>query len=303
LQKAAVKDLIGYFSQSHPGAKVPQEWLDQLQKEPDLPPAPSPISSPHSSAEEIPSGAPQDAPRSPKGSAESDRPAYSGPASNSPGDAGNQGRGAPSGDAREPGQGYRSARGNPGGDESVGPPTRVPDLPDLGTDNPGALAGNRLLTQGQQAFAEEFAKKTGMDVNVVGSWLLNEESGAAARGRERSGDMNWLNIGKTDSGYHGTGNDFWHSGPVAAADASAAWMKGELSVPGFGHAARGITHILDSAHKSPGEQVYAIQSSPWASGHYPGMAGTYRQVVANNREPHPDTELASAKRAPAAPNS
>ncbi|HEY9683505.1 MAG TPA: M15 family metallopeptidase [Oculatellaceae cyanobacterium] len=43
LQKAAVKDLISYFSRSNPGAKVPQDWLDQLSKEPDLPPPVVPL--------------------------------------------------------------------------------------------------------------------------------------------------------------------------------------------------------------------------------------------------------------------
>ncbi|MBI2812436.1 MAG: hypothetical protein HYX67_16645 [Candidatus Melainabacteria bacterium] len=44
MQKAAVKDLINYFRQSNPNGRVPQHWLDMLSKEPDLPPAPAPIS-------------------------------------------------------------------------------------------------------------------------------------------------------------------------------------------------------------------------------------------------------------------
>lgn len=44
LQKATIKDLIQYFSQNNPRAKIPQYWLDQLSKEPDLPPPPVPIS-------------------------------------------------------------------------------------------------------------------------------------------------------------------------------------------------------------------------------------------------------------------
>ena len=43
LQKAAIKDLISYFTRNNKGQKVPQDWLDQLAKEPDLPPAPVPI--------------------------------------------------------------------------------------------------------------------------------------------------------------------------------------------------------------------------------------------------------------------
>jgi lysophospholipase L1-like esterase len=46
LQKAAIKDLISYFTRNNKGQKVPQDWLDQLAKEPDLPPAPVPIETP-----------------------------------------------------------------------------------------------------------------------------------------------------------------------------------------------------------------------------------------------------------------
>ncbi|MFN8655013.1 MAG: GDSL-type esterase/lipase family protein [Candidatus Obscuribacterales bacterium] len=48
LQKAAVKDLIQYFLQNNPNGKVPQDWLDMLAKEPDLPPAPMQIFEPPS---------------------------------------------------------------------------------------------------------------------------------------------------------------------------------------------------------------------------------------------------------------
>jgi hypothetical protein len=49
LQKATVKDLMNYFKASHPpGTKLPQDWLDQLNREPDLPPAPAPLGSPDS---------------------------------------------------------------------------------------------------------------------------------------------------------------------------------------------------------------------------------------------------------------
>ncbi|HEY9734430.1 MAG TPA: GDSL-type esterase/lipase family protein [Drouetiella sp.] len=46
LQKAAIKDLISYFTRNNKGQKIPQDWLDQLAREPDLPPAPVPIDTP-----------------------------------------------------------------------------------------------------------------------------------------------------------------------------------------------------------------------------------------------------------------
>lgn len=44
LQKAAIKDLINYFRLNNPGAKIPQDWLDQLAQELNLPQAPVPLS-------------------------------------------------------------------------------------------------------------------------------------------------------------------------------------------------------------------------------------------------------------------
>jgi uncharacterized membrane protein YgcG len=44
MQKAAVKDLINYFKQGNPNARIPQHWLDMLSKEPDLPSAAVPLS-------------------------------------------------------------------------------------------------------------------------------------------------------------------------------------------------------------------------------------------------------------------
>ncbi len=65
LQKAAIKDLISYFAKSNPGAKIPQDWLDQLQKEPDLPPAPAPLTVDQPSAPaDLPATQSQDQPQS-----------------------------------------------------------------------------------------------------------------------------------------------------------------------------------------------------------------------------------------------
>lgn len=65
MQKAAIKDLINYFAKNNPGAKIPQDWLDQLQKEPDLPPAPVPLAIEPPSVPDVPAPAPQDQPAQP----------------------------------------------------------------------------------------------------------------------------------------------------------------------------------------------------------------------------------------------
>jgi len=168
----------------------------------------------------------------------------------------------------------------------------MPNLPDMPSANADAVRGNALLTAGQQAFATEFAKKTGLDANVVGAWLLNEESGSAARNREAQGNMNWLNIGYTDGGQRGTNNAFWYNDPVKAADISAAWMKGEFSVPGFGKASSGIREIQLAAGQSPEAQLRAIHHSHWTSYGYEQMASIYNNVRQHNVQ---DTELAANK--------
>ncbi len=64
LQKSAIKDLISYFTKNNKGQKIPQDWLDQLSKEPDLPPAPVPIESPPVEVNPQPQPQPpQDAPQ------------------------------------------------------------------------------------------------------------------------------------------------------------------------------------------------------------------------------------------------
>ncbi|GEM_PF-3450810 len=51
LQKATIKDLLYYFKNSHPpGTPLPQDWLDQLNKEPDLPAPVVPLDQPQPAA-------------------------------------------------------------------------------------------------------------------------------------------------------------------------------------------------------------------------------------------------------------
>jgi len=149
--------------------------------------------------------------------------------------------------------------------------------------NSDPLKDHPLLTRGQQVFASRLAQQTGLNPFVIGAWLLHEESDRFARKRESAGNMNWLNIGYTDSGQRGTHNDVWHSGPIAAADATAAWIKRELNVPGFGRAAHGIFRILEAVGRPIEEQLSALQRSPWATSHYPGLRSMYRRVLAQSR--------------------
>lgn len=144
----------------------------------------------------------------------------------------------------------------------------------------GALApkASSVLTGKQQQFAGRLQADTGLDPNVIAAWLLAEESGGAAHTRDQANNNDWLNIGYTDSATLGAGNTIWNS-PTAAADATAAWLKGTWSDPGFGKASSGIQHILSTAGQGVDAQVKAIQNSGWASSGYPGLAELVASVA------------------------
>ncbi len=140
-----------------------------------------------------------------------------------------------------------------------------------------APAAAHSLTSGQQQFASQLAAKTGLNSSVIAAWLLAEESGGAATSRERANNHNWLNIGYTDSGTYGASDSIW-SNPITAADATAGWLKGQDTIPGYGRAASGIQAIMQTAGQSPQAQMAAIENSGWASGGYPELAQLFAQV-------------------------
>jgi hypothetical protein len=153
---------------------------------------------------------------------------------------------------------------------------------ELGTAPTGGsiTVSSSLLTPGQEKFAARVAELTGLSPRVIAAWELAEESGSAAQGREAANNFDWLNIGYTDSANIGTGDSIW-SDPIKAADATAGWIKGQDTVPGYGTASAGIQAILGSAGKSPQEQMMAIANSGWASSGYnhgQNLIGTYDEL-------------------------
>jgi hypothetical protein len=138
-------------------------------------------------------------------------------------------------------------------------------------------AAARSLTPGQSRFAARLAAETGLNPNVVAAWLLAEESGGAAASRQSANNNDWLNIGYTDSGTFGAGAAIWRD-PDSAAHATAGWLKGLDTIPGYGRASAGVQSILRTTGQSPEAQVAAIQHSGWASGGYPSLPALYRQV-------------------------
>jgi hypothetical protein len=136
----------------------------------------------------------------------------------------------------------------------------------------------QMMTPGQQQFATQLAAQTGLDPQVVSAWMLAEESGGAATSREQQGDHNWLNIGWTDSGRYGTAGAIW-SDPISAANATAGWLKGQDTIPGYGTASPGVQSILSSAGQPAQTQIAALQHSGWASSGYPDLPGVYGMVA------------------------
>ena len=134
-----------------------------------------------------------------------------------------------------------------------------------------------MLTTGQQQFASRLAADTGLDPNVVSAWLLAEESGGAAQSRQAASNNDWLNIGYTDSATYGSSDSIW-SNPLTAADATAGWLKGQNTIPGYGTASQGIQAILSTAGQSPQAQISALQTSGWASSGYPDLPSLLAQV-------------------------
>ncbi len=139
-------------------------------------------------------------------------------------------------------------------------------------------SASTLLTSGQQQFASTLAADTGLDPGVITSWLLAEESGSAAQSRQAANNNDWLNVGYTNSGTYGASDPIW-SDPVAAANATAAWMQGQSSVQGYGTASPGVQAILQSAGQPAAQQIAALQQSGWSSGGYPNLGSLYSQVT------------------------
>src|SRR5277367_2957869 len=123
-------------------------------------------------------------------------------------------------------------------------------------------AASGLLTSSQQQFAARLASATGLDPGVVDSWVLAEESGGAATSRQSANNNDWLNIGYTDSATYGASDSVW-SDPVTAADATAGWLAGKDTIPGYGTASSGVQAILQTVGQAPSSQISAIQGSGW----------------------------------------
>lgn len=159
------------------------------------------------------------------------------------------------------------------------------------------------FTQGQRKFIDDLHRRTGLDRRVIGSWVLSEMNGGAARSREAERNYNWLNIAYYDTGPGGiTKSGVWRN-PSSAAAATADFLKGKRFGP-----SPGIRKIIKYAGKSPDEQINAIANSGWASSGYDG-GSTLRSVygrldwMGKGTTPTATTSARPASTAAAAPSS
>lgn len=131
-----------------------------------------------------------------------------------------------------------------------------------------ASASSGLLTSDQELFGARLVADTGLDPQVVAAWMYAEENGSAAQDRQASDNNDWLNIGFTGPATFGGGDSIWSS-PITAADATAGWMAGRATVPGYDPTKdESILAILGTAGQPPLAQLSAIEKSDWASSHY-----------------------------------
>ncbi len=163
---------------------------------------------------------------------------------------------------------------------------------DADAANAQTTAAEGLLTSGQEAFGARLVADTCLNPQVVTAWMLAEESGTAARGRQQENNNDWLNIAMDGNGYRGAPTAIW-SNPTTAADATAGWIAGRNTVPGWspGLATASILKAAaqkPSAHLSAAqivnEEIYAVQWSGWVSGNpsvesYPNLPGLYEQAA------------------------
>jgi hypothetical protein len=140
--------------------------------------------------------------------------------------------------------------------------------------SPKALS---MLTSDQQAFGARLAADTGLNSQVIAAWMLAEESDGAAKSRQAANNNDWLNIGYTDNGTFGSSDSIW-SDPVRAADATAGWIKGQDTIPGYGRAAPGIQAILKTVGQPASAQIAALQSSGWAGSGYGSLPQLLQMV-------------------------
>jgi hypothetical protein len=144
-------------------------------------------------------------------------------------------------------------------------------------------SGRIPIPGGEGRFINRLARKTGLDPRVVAAWTKSE-------GGNQYGDYNLLNIGHTGSGPNSAAANGNFATPEGAADATAAFLRGE-----WGGAGAGIPQIIQNARgKSPEEQIRVIEQSGWRLGST-GPDPMYSNLITSVYNEQPNARAANPK--------
>jgi len=175
------------------------------------------------------------------------------------------------------------------------------------------------LTIGQEIFAARLVQLTGLDASAVRAWVYTKQDGGAepaelgARWYEDGPSFyegqpyhNWLNVGVESLedlalAENGSHHPVW-SNPVIAANATAAWLRGEEAVPGCPAAPAALTALLAMRNEPGDVQLEAIRDSGFGCGTFGGspttivdaydaLGGTRSRPPPRHEEEEEDEEL------------
>lgn len=113
----------------------------------------------------------------------------------------------------------------------------------------------------REVFCRTLAQVSGLDVNVILAWCIEEQGWNSTDNAQDLGNFNWLNIGYFDSGPSPITRDPGFATPWLAAETTYKFLTGQVF-----DASPGIRAILGAAGKTPLAQTEAIGASGWATG-------------------------------------
>jgi hypothetical protein len=154
------------------------------------------------------------------------------------------------------------------------------------------------LTPGQKTFGKVLAKELGVSPQVVGAWMLKEQSWDYAEGYEQANYHNWLNIQPVQVGGDQAidSHDPEFNDPVSAARYTVRFINGDDDTPGGGAAPELTQQIMALRNlRTPEEQAAAIASSVWGTGDISGTMPLVSAGPTKKAKPIPKNLLRTAR--------
>lgn len=132
----------------------------------------------------------------------------------------------------------------------------------------------KTVAQNQSQFAEDIARATGLDPRVVYAWAQSE--GAYAKGG--TGGFNFLNLRPYSGDKYASVSPGGFEQFSSLADAEKATLR-RISMPFASPIAKAGQAAKFGAALSPAQEIGAIASTGWDSGHYGGPGGPALQRI------------------------